>query len=109
MDVHAPRIVLAGLSGDSGKTLVSLGLLLAARGRGASVAAFKKGPDYIDAMWLGWAAGRPARHLDTYLMGPDQAARAFATCASPDGVNLIEGNRGTFDGVDAAGTPSTAE
>ena len=64
-----PRLVVAGLAGESGKTLVSLALLLEARRRGIPVRAFKKGPDYIDAAWLGWASGRPARNLDTYLMG----------------------------------------
>ena len=109
-DPHpAPRIVIAGLSGDSGKTLVSIGLLLLARRINFPVAAFKKGPDYIDAAWLTWAAGRPARNLDTYLMGFDNAVRSFACHAAPDGLNLIEGNRGLFDGVDALGTHSSAE
>ena len=47
-----PRILVAGLGGGSGKTLISLGLLAAWRKSGRSVAPFKKGPDYIDAAWL---------------------------------------------------------
>ena len=62
---RAPRLVVAGLGGDSGKTLLSLGLLLCFRRAGRQVAAFKKGPDYIDAAWLSWASGRPARNLDS--------------------------------------------
>ena len=50
-----PRIVIAGLAGDSGKSIVSMALLRAA-GTGFEVRAFKKGPDYIDAAWLSWAA-----------------------------------------------------
>jgi cobyrinic acid a,c-diamide synthase len=73
-----------------------------------SVRAFKKGPDYIDPAWLGWACGRPARNLDTYLMGFDRAVDSFARHADPAGLNLIEGNRGLHDGVDARGTHSTA-
>ena len=69
-----PRLVVAGLSGGSGKTLVSLGLLLSAQRRGLRIAAFKKGPDYIDAAWLSWASGLPAHNLDTFLMGYDGAA-----------------------------------
>ncbi len=106
--MHLPRLVIAGLSGDAGKTIVSLGLVLLARRRGLSVAAFKKGPDYIDAAWLGWAAGRPAHNLDTFLMGPETVQASFARYGLPEAFNLIEGNRGLYDGVDAAGTHSTA-
>ena len=108
MSQRAPRVVIAGLSGDAGKTLVSVGLLLAARARSLPVAAFKKGPDYIDALWLSWASGRPARNLDTCLMGTDGALAAFAEHRVEDGLNVVEGNRGLLDGVDAAGTHSTA-
>lgn len=104
-----PRLVIAGLSGDSGKTLVSLGLLLRAREGHLDVAAFKKGPDYIDAAWLAWASGRPARNLDTFLMGLPKMAGAFARHCVPGGLHLIEGNRGLYDGLDARGTHSTAE
>lgn len=100
---------MAGLSGGSGKTLVSLGLLLSAQRRGVRVSAFKKGPDYIDAAWLAWAAGRSAHNLDTFLMGREGAVAAFAAQAYLAGLNVIEGNRGLFDGVDAQGTHSTAE
>ena len=66
-----PRLLVAGMSGGSGKTLVALGLLLSLRRAGVPVRAFKKGPDYIDAAWLSWASGQPARNLDTYLMGAE--------------------------------------
>ena len=107
--VHLPRVVVAGLSGDSGKTLVALGAILLARNAGLPVGAFKKGPDYIDAAWLTWASGRPARHLDSYLMGWEKVAGSFVAHADPGGLNVIEGNRGLYDGFDARGTHSTAE
>jgi cobyrinic acid a,c-diamide synthase len=103
-----PRVVIAGMSGDSGKTLLSLGLLLALRKRGVPVCAFKKGPDYIDPAWLTWASDCPTRNLDSYLMGFETLRTAFVRHALPDGFNLIEGNRGLFDGVDAEGSHSTA-
>ena len=104
-----PRIVIAGMAGDSGKTLVSLGLTLLARDRGMDVAAFKKGPDFIDAAWLSWASGRPARNLDTHLMGFPGALASFLRHGAPDALHLVEGNRGLFDGMDSLGTHSTAE
>jgi cobyrinic acid a,c-diamide synthase len=104
----APRLVIAGLAGDSGKTIVSLAILKALRRHGTTVRAFKKGPDYIDPAWLEWASEQPARNLDTYLMGTGVIG-AFTRHAVPDGINVIEGNRGLFDGFDIAGTHSTAE
>ena len=104
-----PRLVVAGLSGGSGKTLVTLSLLLTAQRRGIRTRAFKKGPDYIDAAWLSWATGDPAHNLDTFLMGYDGAAAAFAANSLPGALNVIEGNRGLYDGFDARGTHSTAE
>ncbi len=104
-----PRLVVAGLSGESGKTLVSLALLLEADRRGLPVRAFKKGPDYIDSAWLEWASRKPARNLDTHLMGFERVRDSFASHAVPAGLNLVEGNRGLYDGADARGTHSTAE
>jgi len=104
-----PRLVIAGLSGGAGKTLVSLGLLLSAQRRGVRVGAFKKGPDYIDAAWLSWAAGGPAHNLDTFLMGTEGAVASFTLNSMPGALNVIEGNRGLYDGFDARGTHSTAE
>ncbi|MEK7407386.1 MAG: cobyrinate a,c-diamide synthase [Acidobacteriota bacterium] len=104
-----PRLVVAGLSGEAGKTVVSLALVLAARRRGLPVAAFKKGPDYIDAAWLAWASDRPARNLDTFLMGFERAVASFARHAAPAGLSVIEGNRGLYDGADVRGADSTAE
>ncbi len=68
MHLDMPRLVIAGLAGDSGKTLLSIGLARAFTGRGVGIAPYKKGPDYIDAAWLGLAAGRPGRNLDTFMM-----------------------------------------
>lgn len=104
-----PRLVVAGLSGESGKTLVSLALLLEAGRRNLAARAFKKGPDYIDAAWLEWASGQPARNLDTHLMGFAQVVRSFARNGVSSGLNVVEGNRGLYDGLDARGTHSTAE
>ncbi|MFH2204966.1 MAG: cobyrinate a,c-diamide synthase [Elusimicrobiota bacterium] len=109
MNTELPRLIIAGLSGDSGKTIVSLSLLAALRRNGLSAIAFKKGPDYIDAAWLGRLAGAPCRNLDTYMVAPEIVRERFMRHGAGADIALIEGNRGLFDGRDAAGTHSTAE
>jgi cobyrinic acid a,c-diamide synthase len=101
-------LVVAGLSGDSGKTLVSLGIARALADRGVKVRPFKKGPDYIDTAWLGVAARSTCRNLDTFLMKDEAMASSLATAARDADLILVEGNRGLFDGVDVEGSHSTA-
>jgi len=108
MLLSTPRLVVAGLAGDSGKTLVALGLARACVSRGLRVAPFKKGPDYIDAAWLGSASGAPGRNLDTFIMSPEAIGEALLR-GIPADLLLVEGNRGLFDGLDARGSHSTAE
>jgi cobyrinic acid a,c-diamide synthase len=107
--MNSPRILIAGVRGGSGKTLVSLGLAAAWRKQGRRVASFKKGPDYIDAAWLSLAADQPCRNLDLFLMSPEAALRSFAGSSADSDVAVIEGNRGLYDGMDAQGSYSTAE
>src|SRR5512135_2383793 len=103
-----PRLVIAALRGGSGKTIVSIGIIAALRGRGNTVAPFKKGPDYIDAGWLALAAGRPCYNLDTFLLDADLIRRSFCFHATRFDISLIEGNRGLYDGIDLDGSTSTA-
>lgn len=107
--MNVPRILIAGVRGGSGKTLISLALLASWRQQGYRLAPFKKGPDYIDAAWLSLAAGRPCRNLDLFLMSPHAVLDSFTGSAAESDVAVIEGNRGLYDGVDAQGSYSTAE
>lgn len=107
-DRPLPRVVIAGLAGDAGKTLLAVGLARAAAREGRQVAAFKNGPDFIDAAWLGAAARGPGRNLDTFLMPAAEVTAAVQRAAGGADLAIIEGKRGLFDGVDARGTHSTA-
>lgn len=91
---------------SSGKTMVSIGLCAALAARGHNVQPFKKGPDYIDPMWLSQACGHPCRNLDLYLMESDDVCTTFARHAAE--VNLVEGNKGLYDGLSLDGSNSNA-
>lgn len=101
-------IVVAGLSGGSGKSVAAVGLIAALSKKGR-VVPFKKGPDYIDAGWMTRAAGRPCYNLDPYLMSPEAIAKSFYTHSMGADYAIIEGNRGLYDGVNVDGGFSTAE
>ena len=86
--------------------MVSIGLCAALKARGHAVQPFKKGPDYIDPMWLSLAAGRACRNLDLYLMERDDVVATFARHSAE--VNLVEGNKGLYDGLALDGSNSNA-
>ena len=103
------RVVIAGLSGDAGKSVTAIGLTGALKRRGLRVAPFKKGPDFIDAGWLGAAAGVPGRNLDTFMMPQAAVIGSLCRASASSDIAIIEGNRGLFDGADDSGTHSTAQ
>ena len=107
--LRIPRVIVAGLSGGSGKTIVTLALARALSGAGLTVKPYKKGPDYIDAAWLSLAAGLPCTNLDPFLLPKDRLLALFLEKARGVDLCLIEGNRGLFDGKDVEGTCSTAQ
>ncbi len=102
------RILVAAAHKSSGKTTLTLGLAAALRARGIVVQAFKKGPDYIDPMWLARASGRPCFNLDPHLMAAPEIETLFAREAVGADLVLIEGNHGLFDGMALDGSDCNA-
>ena len=102
-------LIVAGLGGGSGKSVVAVGLAACLTAKQYKVYPFKKGPDYIDAGWLQLAAMRPCYNLDPYLMSPEALLESFRQRSAIAEICLIEGNRGLYDGVDVSGSFSTAE
>lgn len=103
-----PRLLISAAHKSSGKTTVSIGLCSALTQRGLNIQPFKKGPDYIDPMWLAAATGRSCRNLDFYLMGRDEIAATFQQHSAGADISLIEGNKGLYDGLDLDGSNSNA-
>ncbi|WP_353057809.1 cobyrinate a,c-diamide synthase [Devosia sp. YIM 151766] len=104
----AKGLIIAAPRSGSGKTLVTLGLLAALRRRGLAVAPAKTGPDFIDPVFLGQAAGREAINLDPWAMQADQNRALAAQHAAGADLLLVEGVMGLFDAA-ADGHGSTAD
>ena len=102
------RFLISAAHKSSGKTTVSIGLCAAFRAKGLIVQAFKKGPDYIDPMWLSLASGRACRNLDFYLMQRGEITELYQKFSADADVSLIEGNKGLYDGLDLDGSNSNS-
>jgi cobyrinic acid a,c-diamide synthase len=102
------RFLVSAAHKSSGKTTVAVGLAAAMRARGLTVQTFKKGPDYIDPMWLTLAGGRHCHNLDPYLSDAAEIRTVFARHAAGADVALVEGNKGLYDGLALDGSNSNA-
>jgi len=102
------RLLISAAHKSSGKTTITLGLCAALAERGLAVQPFKKGPDYIDPMWLGKAAGRPCYNLDFYCMSHPEILTTVGQRSMTADISLIEGNKGLYDGLDLDGSNSNA-
>jgi cobyrinic acid a,c-diamide synthase len=102
------RFLVSAAHKSSGKTTVSIGLCAALSAQGQVVQAFKKGPDYIDPMWLTQASGRACFNLDPFLSNAQQITDCFDHYAALADVSLVEGNKGLYDGLALDGSNSNA-
>ncbi|VAX05882.1 Protein similar to cobyrinic acid a,c-diamide synthetase clustered with dissimilatory sulfite reductase [hydrothermal vent metagenome] len=93
---------------SSGKTTISIGLCASLRQQGLIVQPFKKGPDYIDPLWLTSAAGRPCHNLDFHVMSRPELQATFEQHMLGVDIGIIEGNKGLYDGLDLDGGNSNA-
>ena len=102
------RLLISATHKSSGKTTISVGLCAALRQRGLKVQAFKKGPDYIDPIWLTLASGRRCRNLDPYLSDNAEYRGTFRRHAAAADISIVEGNKGLYDGLALDGSNSNA-
>lgn len=103
------RFMIAAAHKSSGKTVISTGLAAALTERSTAVQCFKKGPDYIDPMWLSAASQRPCYNLDFNTMSQAEITQLLCAKSAGAEVALFEANKGLYDGVAADGSDSNAQ
>ena len=107
-ETNTPSLLISAPQKSAGKTTVSLGILNNLKQEGVNVKSFKKGPDYIDPMWLKLASGNECHNLDPYLMEAGGCLDSFARYSTKSSMALIEGNHGLHDGMSLDGFDSSA-
>jgi len=103
-----PNIYISAAHKSSGKTTVSIGICSALTQNGIIVQPFKKGPDYIDPLWLSQATGRSCYNLDFFTTPKSEILKNYQNQYSDSDIAIVEGNKGLFDGMDLHGTDSNA-
>jgi len=102
------HLLISAAHKSSGKTTISIGLCAALKTSGFDVQPFKKGPDYIDPMWLAKATGRACHNLDFNTMEREEIYDTFCRYRRGADISIIEGNKGLYDGLDLHGSNSNA-
>ncbi len=97
--MNVPRVVIAGLYGEGGKTTVATGIMGAFTKKGLNVQAFKSGPDHIDATYHTEVTKKPSRHLDAWLTSPRTVLESFERSSKNADLAVIEGAGGIFQGI----------
>ncbi len=104
-----PAFIIAAARKSSGKTTLSLGLTRAFSNRGLHVQTYKKGPDYIDPLWLKHASHRPCYNLDFNTQSEIEILATYTRYLDDADMAIVETNKGLFDGLDLHGRDSNAQ
>ncbi|MDQ2088344.1 cobyrinate a,c-diamide synthase [Marimonas arenosa] len=98
-------LLIAAPGSGAGKTTVTLALLRLLKNRGVAVRGAKSGPDYIDPRFHEAACGAPCPNLDAWAMTPER----IRALAAGDGLLIVEGAMGLFDGAPPDGRGAAAD
>lgn len=104
MNAECPALLVSAPASGQGKTSVTAALARWHVQQGRRVAVFKAGPDFLDPMITGRAAGAPAYQLDLWMGGEADVRARLYTAANEADLILVEGVMGLFDGE-----PSSAD
>lgn len=102
------HLLISAANKSSGKTVLSLGISSLLKKKGLNVQSFKKGPDYIDPMWLTKATQQNCYNLDFWTQSKQEIKSTFASHHNQADISIIEGNKGLHDGLATDGSNSNA-
>ena len=102
------QIFFSAAHKSSGKTIVTTGICAALSAQNKIVQPFKKGPDYIDPMWLATASQRNCYNLDFWTHSNQEILELFYAKSSSADISIIEANKGLYDGLALDGSNSNA-
>ncbi|MDR2846399.1 MAG: cobyrinate a,c-diamide synthase, partial [Candidatus Methanoplasma sp.] len=91
--------MIAGAHSNSGKSTITMGILLELKRMGMDPQSFKAGPDFLDPMHHTMVLNKSCRNLDTWMF-PGGVRDAFVKGAKDSGISVIEGVMGLYDGMD---------
>jgi cobyrinic acid a,c-diamide synthase len=97
--MNVPRVVIAGLYGEGGKTTIATGLMGAFTRKGLKVQSFKSGPDHIDGTYHTEVTKTAPRHLDAWLTSPRTVLESFERSTKNVTLAIVEGAGGIFQGI----------
>jgi cobyrinic acid a,c-diamide synthase len=100
-------LYISAIKKSSGKTTLSIAITRLLTDKGYNVATFKKGPDYIDPMWLTVASNGQCFNLDFFFHGKNITEYFYRKADNADFV-VVESNHGLFDDVGIMGNKSNA-
>ncbi|MGN1383288.1 MAG: cobyrinate a,c-diamide synthase [Eubacterium sp.] len=93
------QAAVAASSSNSGKTLISCGLLEILKRKGLNPCAFKTGPDYIDPMFHRSILNVSSHNLDLVMSDENYVRAAYSRELAMHGSSVIEGVMGMYDGL----------
>ena len=102
------QILISAANKSSGKTIVTTGICSALHAQNKVIQPFKKGPDYIDPMWLSAAAQRNCYNLDFWTQSKDDILKLYRQKSEGADLSIVEANKGLYDGMDLDGSNSNA-
>lgn len=91
---------MAAPSSNSGKTIITLGLIKALKSKGLNVQPFKCGPDYIDSIHHSQVAEKQSYNLDVWMSDKEHVSDVFIKKMQTADVCIVEGVMGLFDGAE---------
>ena len=93
---------------SSGKSIITIGLTAVLNSMNYKLSVFKKGPDYIDPLWISKSGKTNCYNLDFNTMSPQEIKSLYKQKTKVSDISVIEGNKGLFDGVSLDGSDSNA-